>query len=215
MTYPEAQLPVPLEDADAFLEELEGGGTAILDQAVLLSVANRGLRALAVAEFELHTLTAAAKADVAAIAGRWEVAARPLTERVARIERVVLDLIVRGPLQFPPGKKSLVVEAGQLGRRKRPMRVEVTDAVLLEQFAHNHQLHDRLYEEKRTWKLDKTALDRYVRETGDVPDGCTTIPERDEPFAKPNPVPPDAVTWSAPPLHLLREGDEAPATAGA
>lgn len=182
-------VPAPLSEPDILSEHPV---PADVLQAEMLGLANALLREFGALQHHLAMLRTAAQQDVERVAKRWELAAQPVAYRAERVREWLLQAAPLLPR--PPKRKSVTLEAGTLGARSKPMRVTVEDKEAFLAWWHDGREDlDGLVRVKVVEEPALKDLRDYVEATGEVPPGCTVVPEAEEWYvtaARPDALPP-------------------------
>lgn len=180
-------IQIVVEDGRA---AIPGAHPASIDAA-----ANWFIRRACEAEQERARLRAQMQRDLELLQLHYQRLLEPVEREKERWIRMAEDLAATVPLEK---KKTRDLIFGAYGRRKKPAHLEVRDETQLlawatleagELIRANVKLPLPRAEElgiANGAKLEilRGPLDEHFKSTGEVPDGCDLVPERDEPFVK-------------------------------
>jgi hypothetical protein len=186
-----ALLPDFLADVDAEerseLETLLGTSLELPpsgDQLAIDAMASRYLRAMAAIERDITHERSLEALEIAMVQDAHAPRVAKLSARYATLERVVCHLAAVSDFG---SKKSARLAFGEFGRRAKKAAVKIIDEAIALAWARANA--PSLVERKTVEKLPHANVAKWFGETGELPEGCEFIPERDEPFAKPAALP--------------------------
>lgn len=186
---------IPLTERDEEDDELarvlglaDVAGVAVpgaIEPAKVDALASDLLRRAAWMRDDLDRYARAKEMEIAHVVNRYQRTTDPIAERLKLTMHAICALAER--VDFGK-KRSRSVAYGRYGLRHKQWRLQVDSADLLLAWAERTDVvpgHQQLV--RKTLKLDvpMDGLRGFYDATGELPDGCTFIPEKDEPFAEP------------------------------